>query len=174
METPRGELLIRCFTNTVGSSRIRTPSELSNFGAPIKISNQFNDHKWNDWAIDAPETLALPKRFWRLTTALRSRLRAAWPRKLAPAGMAAPASPKVAQLPETGSFDLGEDRRQRVKKLLVLVALAIERVLAAADIRRAMRHHVHLSAEGRTDELVAQMSDRLQATDDDLWKSRRP
>ncbi|WP_265501156.1 polysaccharide pyruvyl transferase family protein [Paracoccus beibuensis] len=147
---------------------------------PIKISNQFNDHKWNDWAmglgltIDAPESLALPKKFWRLTGTLRSQLRAARARKPAPQpAVGGPAGAKAARMPETGSFDLGEDGRQRVKKLLVLAAPVIERILAA-DIRRAMRHHVHLSAEGRTEDLIAQMSDRLQATNDDLHQSRWP
>lgn len=145
---------------------------------PIKISNQFNDHKWNDWAmglgltIQAPVSLALPKKLWQLAASLKSHLRTAKVRK--PAALLAAtssANAKTVQMPKTGSFDLGEDGRQRVKRLLQLVAPVIERTLAS-DIRRAMRHHVHLSVEGRTEKLTAQMCDQLDVTGDIIRKSR--
>lgn len=141
---------------------------------PIKISNQFNDHKWADWAmgldltIDAPESLALPKKIFRMANALKSNLRKMKTPKPAPVpAMAGPQGPaRTSRMPRTGSFDLGEDGRQQVKKLLRLAAPVIERRLAA-DIRRAMKRHVHLSGEGRTEELVARMMDRL----DDVQRS---
>lgn len=147
--------------------------------APIKISNQFNDHKWNDWAaglgltVNAPESLALPKKFWRLSDSFRSRRRTGGAREPATSNATA-AKPSTSvtpfRQPETGSFDLGREGRQRVKKLLSLAAPMIERILAA-DIRRAMRRHVHLSAEGQTEKLIAQMSERLDATGDVIRRS---
>lgn len=143
--------------------------------APIRISNQFNDHKWNDWAmglgltLDMPESLRGPKQVFRMATALKSRMRrmrSQQPRPL-PA-MAGQASAHRSRMPETGGFDLGEDGRQQVKKLFRLAAPVIERALAA-DIRRAMQRHVHLSVEGRTEVLVARMLDRL----DDVQKRLR-
>lgn len=147
---------------------------------PIKISNEFNDHKWNDWAaglgltINAPESLALPKKLWRLSGSFRSYRGAAGARKPITPNPVAAQTPSAgatpARQPETGSFDLGQKGRQRVKKLFSLMAPMFERILAA-DIRRAMRRHVHLSAEGQTERLIAQMSDRLDATGNVIRKS---
>lgn len=148
--------------------------------APIRISNEFNKFKWDDWAsgvgltIDAPESLALPKKFWRFAGSLKSQLRRESLQKLVSPTTTGPVAStthaKALQTSETGSFDLGEQGRQRVKKLLALVNPVIERVLAS-DIRRAMRHHAHLSAEGRIETLTEQMNERLDAAKDAIHKS---
>lgn len=139
--------------------------------APIRISNQFNEHKWNDWAaglglaINAADSLTLPKKLWRLSGKVKSYVRPRGARATAAPAPTAPIPAIEAQprQPSTGGFDLGRDGRQRVKKMISVIAPMLERIMAA-DIRRAMQHHVQLSAEGRTEVLIAQMVDRLATT----------
>lgn len=131
---------------------------------PIRISNQFNDFKWQDWAesVEVPMTvedaLVLPRRLWFLLRDAKARLRSAKAARPAPAGADGHNIPDLHA--SRVSADLGEDGRRRVKGLAKAVAPVLELAIGR-DLKRASRATPHLSREGVVADRIDRIRDRL-------------
>lgn len=126
---------------------------------PVRISNQFNDFKWQDWAdssevsLRVEDALALPRKLWFLLRDAKAVLRS---------GKARPASAGGREdIPDLdaarASRDLGEAGRQRVKGMVRGLAPVLELAIGR-DLKRACRAAPHLSREG----VVADRIDRIR------------
>lgn len=131
---------------------------------PIRISNEFNDFKWQDWAesvevaLRIQEALALPRRLWFLLRDARARLRPARTAGPAPGGASGQPGPARPAAPA----DLGEEGRRRVKRLAKTLASVLELAIAR-DLRRASRSAPCLSRDGVVADRIERMRDRLAA-----------
>lgn len=131
---------------------------------PIRISNQFNDFKWQDWAesVEVPMTvedaLALPRKLWFLLRDAKARMRSAKAARPAPAGAGGQDIPDLHA--SRVSSDLGEEGRRRVKGLAKAVAPVLELAIGR-DLKRASRAAPHLSREGVVADRIDRIRDRL-------------
>ncbi|GHG11580.1 polysaccharide pyruvyl transferase family protein [Paracoccus aerius] len=125
---------------------------------PIRISNEFNDFKWHDWAdsvevqMQVQEALALPRKLWFLLRDAKARLAA---------GKAIKASspPDAVPARQAGSVpaDLGDAGRRRVKTMAKALAPVLELAIGR-DLKRVSRTSPCLSREG----VVANRIDRIR------------
>lgn len=129
---------------------------------PVRISNEFNDFKWRDWAesveveFQLHEAFRLPKAVWAGMSGLRHRLAAR--KAAAPARKAgsSPESGQAAALP----VDLGDQGRERVKQLARTFSPVLEAVLAR-DLNRARLARPHLSRDGVVSDRIARIQEKL-------------
>ncbi|WP_207101609.1 polysaccharide pyruvyl transferase family protein [Paracoccus shandongensis] len=127
---------------------------------PIRISNEFNDFKWHDWAgsvevqMQIQQALVLPRKLWFLLRDARARLRSARPAR------PAPDSANDRPDPVPAPPDLGEAGRRRVKGLARALAPVLERAIAR-DLKRASRAALHLSRDGVVADRIDRIRDRL-------------
>ncbi|VDS10750.1 Exopolysaccharide glucosyl ketal-pyruvate-transferase [Paracoccus haematequi] len=129
---------------------------------PVRISNEFNDFKWHDWAesvevrMQVQDALRLPRHVWLLLKGAKDRMRALRKGQIFLPKDAA-VSPGPAQAAAT---DLGEQGRRRVKSLARTFAPAIE-VALGRDLKRVARTAPHLSRDGVVADRIDRIQDRL-------------
>lgn len=128
---------------------------------PVRISNQFNDFKWQDWAesvelsMRVEDALALPRKLWFRIREAKTLLRRAKTARPASSGAGGQDIPDLHAV--RASSDLGDAGRQRVKGLAKALAPVLELALGR-DLRRASRAAPHLSRDG----VVADRIDRIR------------
>lgn len=134
----------------------------------VRISNEFNDFKWMDWAgsveveLRMHEALRIPKAAWSLARTVRQKVAALkGASKPAPPNTipnrAPAASGPIAALPG----DLGDDGRQRIKRLAGTLAPVLETMLAR-DLKRAKLSSPQLSRDGVVQDRIARIQGRLE------------
>ncbi|MFC3631263.1 polysaccharide pyruvyl transferase family protein [Paracoccus angustae] len=131
---------------------------------PIRISNEFNEFKWHDWAesVEVPmriqDALVLPRKLWFLLRDARARLRPA--RAAGPDPGGAGGQPGSARAATPDPADLGEKGRRRVKGLAKTLAPVLELAIGR-DLRRASSSAPHLSRDGVVADRIERIRDRL-------------
>lgn len=127
---------------------------------PIRISNEFNNFKWNDWAdsvevqMQIQDALALPRRLWFLLQSTKARLRSF---KMTPSVSQSTKTPAAAA---RNPADLGDAGRKRVKELAKSLAPILE-IAVSRDLKRASRVAPHLSQNGIVEDRIDRLRDRL-------------
>lgn len=128
---------------------------------PVRISNQFNDFKWQDWAesvevsLRVEDALALPRKLWFLLRDAKAMLR---PGKTARPGPQGASGQDIPDLHAArASSDLGEAGRRRVKGLARTLGPVLELAIGR-DLRRVGQAAPHLSRDG----VVADRIDRIR------------
>lgn len=135
---------------------------------PVRISNEFNDFKWRDWAesveveMQVQDALALPRKLWFVLGKAKARLRSARSVKPVPGGghgqpVSVPVPPSD---PLSAPADLGDAGRRRVKTLARTLAPLLEHAIGR-DLRRASRAAPHLSRDGVVADRIDRIRDRL-------------
>lgn len=131
---------------------------------PVRVSNEFNDFKWHDWAesvevrMQVQEALALPRRLWFRLADAQARLRSG--RAARPGTDGGDGRAVSAPRTDPAPSDLGDAGRRRVKGLARTLAPVLELAIGR-DLKRAGRAAPHLSRDGVVADRIDRIRDRL-------------